>query len=292
MPPKPLRPGGRALIVVVGAILIVAPGGIRLARLPDREPPASSPSPAIQEWQAIPPAAGACRPISLPAIGRTVAVADTFERGRLSKWHVVQDGDAFAGTTRDDPFDGNISGRLRATAARTSRANIQTRLADGTAEVWASGSFRVDDQGRRESNVPTFRFFNGTARVLDVFRQNVTGQLFLRTTDGPGDWDYVKLQRRMDIGRWYRIDIHVRALLNRSTISIAVNGRTVYQTSTAELHVRRLTTVMIGSEHVQQVMDLAFDDVVVNEAGRDEELEHRPPPATAEARTCSIATRR
>jgi hypothetical protein len=210
-------------------------------------------------------AASWCQSVPLPTVNRpgTVLLRDNFESGSLSRWRVVDNGDAWAGVTNSRDHTGRCAGRLKVTSSSTSRANVQKALPTGTNDVWAVGWFRVDKQGSWGSNVPTFRFFNGSTRLADVHRQNSTGELFLRTRTSSGSWRYVKLNRRMSLYTWHRVDIYVRPAWRSSAISIAVDGQWLYRTTSAYLPASRLTTVMIGAEHYRQVMDLSFDDVFI-----------------------------
>jgi hypothetical protein len=224
----------------------------------------------------------ACRPPVLAQRAWEI-MRDDFESGDLDdEWVVVHEGDALASLTPRRPHAGHGAGRLVVSASDTSRANVQTPTISGTHDITASGWFLVVRDGGAGSNVPTFRFFDGDSRILDVLRQNGSGQLFLRTATGRGTWSYVKLRQRMDLGRWYRVEVRAAARGATSAISVRVDGRQLYETTQASLPATRLTTVMIGSEHVKQVMDLRFDDVVVAARGPSS---HRA-AATLDPRQC------
>jgi hypothetical protein len=190
-------------------------------------------------------------------------VRDNFESGTLSKWSTTDEGDAWAGVTDDYAYKGDCAGRLIVTGSSTSRANIRRTLPGGTTDVWAVGRFRVLREGYSGSNVPTFRFFNGSARIADVHRQNGTGQLWLRTARGDGSWRYVRLNKEIDLNRWYRVIVHVRTDWSRSTVEVRVDGSVLYYSGGYYLPSGRLTAAMVGAEHQRQKMDLVFDNVVV-----------------------------
>jgi hypothetical protein len=193
----------------------------------------------------------------------TYVVRDNFESGTLGKWRKTDEGDAWAGVTADYAWAGDCAGRLVVTSSSSSRANIRAALPAGTTDVWAVGRFRVLAEGYSGSNVPTFRFFNGSARIADVHRQNGSGDLWLRTASGDGSWRYVNLGSRMEFGRWYRIDVHVRTAWSGSIVEVRLNRTTIYSNGAYYLPAGRLTTTMIGAEHVKQQMDLLFDSVVI-----------------------------
>jgi hypothetical protein len=211
-------------------------------------------------------AASWCEVVPLPTQTRpgTLVLRDGFEDATLIRWRVVDEGDAWARISSTYSRTGGCSGRLTVTSSWNSRANVQKALPAGTNDLWAVGWFRVDKQGSWGSNVPTFRFFNGSTRLLDVHRQNMTGDLFVRTRTSSGSWRYVKLNRTMNMYQWYKIEVYLRAAWSSSSISVWVNGTEVYRTSSAYLAASSMTTAMIGSEHQRQVMDLSFDDVVLS----------------------------
>jgi hypothetical protein len=203
---------------------------------------------------------------SAPVASRpgTVIVADGFESGSVrTHWSVTDEGDAWAGITTSAPHRGMCAGRIVVTSSSTSRANLRRGLPAVTTNVWAVGWFRVEREGSRGSNVPTFRFFNGSNRVLDVFRANGTGAMWLRTASGTGSWRYTWLNAQLPLHRWAKIEVHVRANSSQSTVSVWIDGVRRFESSSYSLPASRLTMVMIGAEHVKQVEDLWVDDVVV-----------------------------
>jgi hypothetical protein len=250
----------RARRLLIAALTIVAFGG------PDAAV-ASVSAPTNDTTSLVPSAASWCSSsVGTPTSYRTgtVVVADNFESGSLTtKWSKTDEGNAWAGVTNAFHHTGACAGRLIVTSSSTSRANIRHGLASGTDEVWATGWFRVNKQGYWGSNVPTFRLFNGTTRILDVHRQNGTGVLWLRTRTRSGAWRYVNLGRTLALGRWYFLEVHVRTAWSASYVTVWLNGTRLYRNAAYSLPTSRLTTVMIGAEHVRQVMDLGFDDVVV-----------------------------
>lgn len=191
-------------------------------------------------------------------------VRDNFETGDFRRWsRVVAEGDAWAGVTSSRRVDGACAGRLIVTDRWDSRGNIRKTLPSGTRDVWLDGWFRVDRQGAWGSNVPIWRLFDGSRRIADVHRQNVAGELWLRTSDGNGGWRYRKLGRQLAMGTWYRIQFHVYANWSGSDIDVWVNGTQLYHNGSHWLPAGALTTAMIGAEHRRQVMDLSFDAAIV-----------------------------
>lgn len=254
-----MRRGRRHGPVALGAalsLMLLGPGDAAAAV--DRRSIEPEPATAAASWCS----AAAARPTTTRS-GRVI-VADNFESGSLStNWTKTDEGDAWAGVTTSWRRSGLCAGRLIVTSSSTSRANIQRSLPWDTDDVWAIGWFRVNRQGYSGSNVPTFRFFNGSQRILDVYRQNISGDLWLRTASGTGSWRYVRLNRTLALSTWYKIEVRVRPAWGSSHVSIWLNGSEIHRTWSMYLPASRLTTVMVGAEHVRQVMDLAFDDVIL-----------------------------
>lgn len=188
---------------------------------------------------------------------------DNLETGDYRRWtRVVREGDAVASVTTSRRYSGWCSGRVAATSRWDSRASVQKHLGSDIQEVWATGRFYIAREGSWGSNVPIWRFFNGGQRVVDVHRQNVSGDLWLRRYDGSGNWRYTRLGPRLSLNRWYSVKVYVRSTWSGSKVAVWVDGNVVYY-NYPYLHAGRITTAMIGSEHQRQVMDVSFDEVVV-----------------------------
>jgi hypothetical protein len=192
-----------------------------------------------------------------------LVVADGFESGGLANWTVIQEGDATVGVLWPDAHRGNCSGRFQISTASTSRASIARSLPAGAFDAIADGWFRVDGEGQANSNVGFFRFFDGATRIADVYRQNITGGAWFRTRDSRGNFVYTPLGMDLSLGRWYHVRFHVRANGSASTIEVWFDDALRYSSSTFWLQTNRLTTLLLGSEHVSQQMNLRFDDIVL-----------------------------
>ena len=130
----------------------------------------------------------------------------------------------------------------------------------------ADGWFRVDAEGRSGSNVGFFRFFDGANRIADIYRQNSSGGAWFRTRDAAGNLVFTPLGVDLQLGRWYHVRFHVRANGNASTIEVWIDDTLRYSNTSFWLPTDQLTTLLLGSEHVSQEMDLRVDDIVL-EAG-------------------------
>lgn len=188
------------------------------------------------------------------------------ESGGFGTWSTVTiEGDAKLGVAWPDAITGTCAGRFQITSTATSRANLTRALPAGTTDVWADGWFRVDDEGQSNSNVGFFRYFDGSSRIADIYRQNVSSGIWIRTTDSRGSNVYTPLGIDIPLGRWTHVRFHVRAAGSASTIEAWIDGTKRYG-ATVWLPTSRLTNVLLGSEHQSQKMDLRFDDIVL-EAG-------------------------
>jgi hypothetical protein len=225
---------------------------------------------ALAEYQAlrsIPPGnpCDAAAPPASTADPGTVVLADNFERHDLANWTVVeQSGDASVSIGLDRAVSGRCAARLRVTATPNSRASLVAALPQGTGEVWASGRFNVQAEGSSAaSNVPFLRLFAGTDRVVDLYRQNVSGALYLRTPDAQGGYVYTSLYYTVALDRWYSFTIHAIAAGDASTVEIWVDGAKLFGTSATNLFTTEFNTVRVGSEHFAQEGILLADDIVI-----------------------------
>jgi hypothetical protein len=194
----------------------------------------------------------------------TVRVADDFETGDLRRWSkVVREGDASVTVQNTRSHEGRCALRLWVTTRADARANVRKWLPTETQTIRASGWFRVDREGASGSNVPILRFFDGTRRMVDVHRRNGSGDLWLRTSDGRGGWDYVRLGHYMPLGRWMHFKFRVTADWSSSIVTVSVDGTYLYWRDTHRVPTSRLNMVMVGAEHRKQQMDIYIDEVVV-----------------------------
>ena len=194
-----------------------------------------------------------------------VVLADNFERG-LGGWTKIStQGDATVAIQQAKVKSGLCAVRQRVTSVTwDSRANLQKNLPAGTKEVWLTGWFNVErDSPDQGWNTPTFRVFTNGKRVLDVSRQNVTGNVFVRFPNGSGGWSYLMTGRKFDLNRWYLVKIHAVANGNLSRVEVWIDGVRYTNSSTVTLGVWNFDVAMLGAEHQNQEGDVVADDVVV-----------------------------
>ena len=157
---------------------------------------------------------------------------------------------------------GNCAALLHTTAAPGSIARLTVGLTPGTTEAYADGWFNIAAEGMAGNNVPYFRFFAGRVRVLDVFRQNISHELVLRTSS-PAGFAYTTLRRDVPTDSWHRLVMHVVPNGPGTNVQIWWDGRSVYA-GTVSISATTLDTLQLGSEHDQQMADIYIDDVIVN----------------------------
>ena len=194
----------------------------------------------------------------------TSILADGFESFTFDRWTTVtREGDATASIQTTEVHAGQCAALLNVTAAVDSKANLAKTTPAGTAAVTADGWFKVIAEGTNtNSNVPFFRLFAGGARIVDVYRQNGNGAMFLRLPNG-STFTYTSLGRTLALNTWYQIKVYARAAGAGSTVTVSLNGAQIYTTSTAPLG-SSIDTVMLGSEHFAQQGKLAADEVTIN----------------------------
>jgi hypothetical protein len=233
-------PLGLALALVLGVGPMVVPGPIAAANCD---------ASAERPWNSDPGA---------------LVLADNFESGSFGSWsQVVREGDAWAYVSASRRVSGWCSGALHVTSNSGSRAYVRKWIGWQARDVWVSGSFNIDTEGWLGNNVPLVRLWNDSGRIVDVYRQNGAGILWLRTANGSGGWWYVKLNKWIALDRWYSVKLHVRPSWSASTVEVWVDGSRLYSDSSHWMPAGNLTSVMIGAEHRRQKMDLYFDDVVI-----------------------------
>ena len=82
---------------------------------------------------------------------------------------------------------------MHATTANNSIAYMRAALPGKTTEVYADGWFNITKAGVAGNNVPFFRFFSSSERVIDLFRDNASGAVVLRVTAPNGTFSYTTL---------------------------------------------------------------------------------------------------
>jgi hypothetical protein len=213
-------------------------------------------------------AAPACQPATKvkydPHPG-AIALQTSFETGTLEKFLPRTSGTGTATVSPAQRRSGACSAYLHATADAGSVAMMSTRsLPSGSREVYADGWFNMTKAGLPDSDVPYFRVFNGSARVMDVHRSNSDGQLWLRVASLSGSFDYIRLGGvAAGLGAWHHLVLH--AVLNgpTSTAEVWFDGQLLLSSNNVSTGHKALTRVQLGAEHPRQMGDTYIDDVSI-----------------------------
>lgn len=194
----------------------------------------------------------------------TPLVADNFESFSFDQWTSTNlSGDGVAKVQTDVVRSGACAARLTVSSATGSRANLDKRFTQ-RAQVWSDEWVNVQGEGAAGSNVALLRLFSSDIRIVDLYRANGSGELFLRTPNGAGGFSYAKLPRVLALNTWYRIQVHAAADGGAGSVAVSVDGVPLTPaTPPGPLGVAGFTGAMIGSEHFSQAMDLVVDDAVI-----------------------------
>ncbi|MEN8584652.1 hypothetical protein B1A87_008415 [Arthrobacter sp. KBS0703] len=199
---------------------------------------------------------------SSPLSGRLLT-ATNFEGNSLSPFVTTTSGNGTAAVASPKAHSGTCSARLHATADVGSVANMGMALPARTKRAGADAWINIATAGLRGNNVPYVRFFSGATRVADVFRDNATGQLWLRVTNPDGTFTFTRLSTKgIPLNTWHRVQMQVRANGAKSTIEVWFDGASVFSKAVS-IGATSLSRVQFGAEHPRQMGDSYIDDVVV-----------------------------
>lgn len=194
----------------------------------------------------------------------TTLLADNFETQGFGQWtSVTRLGDASVNLQTEHVHAGRCAGLISVTSNTGSKGNLVKALGSGTSELWADGWFNVVRAGTSTtSNVPLLRLFTADRRLVDVYRVNGSGALYLRTPNGAGGFAYTSLGRTLAASSWYQLKLHAVAAGDSSLVEVWLDGQSL-ATVRAPFATTVLEQAMVGSEHFAQEGALAVDDVVL-----------------------------
>ncbi|WP_175558561.1 LGFP repeat-containing protein, partial [Arthrobacter sp. ok362] len=216
-------------------------------------------------FDGLPAVAAACTSgTSAPAdpYPGTTAAATNFESGALSPFIPFTAVTGTASVSSAFSHSPGCSAYLHATQDNGSIANMSLGLASGMKEAYADGWFNIAKEGVAGNNVPYFRFFSGGIRYVDVFRDNATHELVLRTT-GAQAFVYNTLVPTVALGTWHHLVMHVVPKGAATGVQIWWDDKSVFA-QTVNISATRFDKVQLGAEHDQQMGDIYVDDVIVN----------------------------
>jgi hypothetical protein len=192
--------------------------------------------------------------------------ASTVESGAMAGFKVFTSGTGTALVSSASSPPATCAAFLHTTTDSGSVAKMTFALAGPTAEASASGWFNITAEGTAASNVPYFRFFSAGARILDVFRQNVSHELVLRVAS-PKGFVYTTLLPKVTQGTWHHLVMRVLPNGSKTAVQIWWDGRSIYESNKVSINATSVDMVQLGSEHDQQTGDIYVDDVVISSSG-------------------------
>ncbi len=195
----------------------------------------------------------------------TVAVATNFESNSLSPFTPTVSGTGTATISSDSSKSTSCSAKLHVTDDTGSLANLASpALPSTTKTAYADGWFNIAVAGVAGNNVPYFRFFSGSTRIADVYRNNNNGQLWLRVTSPTGVYVYTKLvSGNISLNAWHHVSMRVSTRGNSSVVQVWFDGAQKYSSYSVKMAGTNITKVQLGAEHVRQKGDQYIDDVII-----------------------------
>lgn len=264
---------GSVRVVVDGEVAYES-GTADTGRLPFREVAAGNELPgqasvllvdAVQVVEPVSTDANACRPRDEPRVsGDHVVLADGFESGGYSRWNAVTTtGAARVAIEREGAVHGRCTLRMQVPDDPQARASLTVAITPPRTRLVAEAFFLVHADGAEGSNTPLLRVFAGGSRLADVGRQNRSGAVWLRTPGAADRWEYTHTGVSVRLGSWHSVRITLEKERVRAILSVQVDSHEPVVVASDALRVEEVDSVMLGSEHFSQEMDLSIDDVVI-----------------------------
>lgn len=162
---------------------------------------------------------------------------------------------------RSGSFGGRISNGTTAGSTAYARHAFAAR-----SDASAAGWFRWrSDSGTTSSNGTGLRFFAGGTRIVDVYRQDQNGQIWLRTRTAAGTHAFTNTGQTVALNSWTKLGLRVvyNGSGSVSRVVVSVDDVDRIDASNFDLQSGNFNELQIGTEH-PQVVDLDVDDVTVN----------------------------
>lgn len=180
---------------------------------------------------------------------------DGFETGNLSSWTVKTGPQGSAATQTSIVWDGGHAARLSATTAPNSYSYAFRSLPAARTDVEVQSQVRIVSQGARDIEVLNLKGPDGTLAAVE--REAVTGNIVVRV----GTARFVT-GASLPLSEWHHVALRaVTAGNGRSKVSLYLDGRQLYGTSSASLGTAGMTRVQIGNESKREASEAIFDNV-------------------------------
>jgi hypothetical protein len=191
--------------------------------------------------------------------------SDGFESGTMSAWSTVKSAaGGVVGVQTQTVHSGAQAAQLSETGTSGSLAYARTQLSGDQNDLTATGAFMVTTEGAANANVPIFRFLDATgARAVSLYRQNQSGNhLWVKVGNGSA----AMTSGLLPLSTWGVLALHTIVAGSTSTVSVTLNGASIYSTAAATL-TSPMRTVQIGNDTAAQAFGIVVDDVQLDSAG-------------------------
>jgi hypothetical protein len=186
-----------------------------------------------------------------------------FETGNLSRWDAttVAGGGSLtvqAGSARTGGFGLRVIDDAVAGSQANARKNFSTRNT-----AYAEGWFRwTGDSGGSGSNGTGLRLFAAGTRLVDTFRQDLTGSISVRYVDSAAAQQFLAAGVAASLNTWTKLALFVDrpGAGAVSTIKLWVNDVLRVDSTGLDIQAGNFDNFRVGSEH-PQVVQLDIDDV-------------------------------
>jgi hypothetical protein len=209
---------------------------------------------------------------TIALVGATIGPAhaaslfsDGFESGTMSAWTTVTAAaGGVVGVQTTTVHSGTHAAQLSESGTSGSLAYARAQLSGDQTDLTATGAFMVTTEGLANANVPIFRFLDATgARAISLYRQNQSGShLWVKVGNGSA----LQTTGLLPLSTWGVLSLHTIVAGAASTVSITLNGTSIYTTTAASLS-SPIRTVQVGNDTAAQAFGIVVDDVQVDGAG-------------------------
>jgi hypothetical protein len=208
---------------VAWVVVIAADPGITVVTPPAAAGSGTASQPVIPAPPVVvtPPAAAGSG-VAAPPVIVPMSFTSDFDDGTYQYWNQVLAGAGALSVIAGAAHDGGYGAQSVVPSASGDYAGL--RRAVQPAWKWTiSGWWRVQVEGASGSNVPFARFYYGAQRLADVYRQNVTNQVWLRVVKAAGgtNYTYINTNQSLAIGTWVFVEF---SWCLDGTPSVKLNG--------------------------------------------------------------------
>jgi hypothetical protein len=123
--------------------------------------------------------------------------------------------------------------------------------------VTVDAQVKVVAEGAAGANVPLVRMFDDQSRVVQVYRQNQSGDRVYANYAG----SYIRTSGKLPLDTWAHLVVHVATGAGDDTVTVKLDGVTIHE-GTAELG-GGVLTVQFGNDTSRQAFRLRVDDALV-----------------------------